>query len=636
PTPCGSCASCRGIAAGSSLDVQEIDGASNRGVDDVRELRENIKYLPSRGLRKVYIIDEVHMLTKEAFNALLKTLEEPPAHVTFVFATTEADKVPPTVLSRCQRFDFRRLPARLIIERLRAIAASEGVTITEGSLYLLAREAVGSLRDAQGLLDQLAAFCGQEIDEAQLLEVLGVLDRRCLLDVTEAVLAHDAPRVLTLVDQVHGQGHDMKRFWEELLEQFRNLLVVRLFPDTPALLDLPEDEIETLRAQAARATPEELQTLFQVLFRAGEDVTRAGNPRWVLEMALARMALLRPILNIEELLDRLEALEARLKGTEEEAPSNQLGLFAPPLGQPEKPPPVPVQRMRPIEVEPDTTERLAPQPSMPRPTAPVTPPPPTTRTAPPPRAPGTPGMESVPSGSPPPGALPVAQSPAARPTGAIREAPGAEGDADPPPPRGREGLAEAGSRPDETTWLAPVSPEPDEPVWQPEITGPELLAVLDEEELNEVGVVPVPPAAAPTPAPEEGWAGFLAFLHQKHAHLAAFLEHGTVQEAGEDVIRVSFERGFYYDRITERTTRALLQQLTREFFGRPVRLECVSATEERPTRAQPPAAREGRERQLRREAMEHPVVAEALRIFGGEITEVRIEAGALDTGGRDE
>ncbi|MBI2371934.1 MAG: DNA polymerase III subunit gamma/tau, partial [Deltaproteobacteria bacterium] len=143
PTPCGACASCRGIAAGSSLDVQEIDGASNRGVDDVRELRENIKYLPSRGLRKVYIIDEVHMLTKEAFNALLKTLEEPPAHVTFVFATTEADKVPPTVLSRCQRFDFRRLPARLIIERLRAIAASEGVTITEGSLYLLARAAAG-------------------------------------------------------------------------------------------------------------------------------------------------------------------------------------------------------------------------------------------------------------------------------------------------------------------------------------------------------------------------------------------------------------------------------------------------------------------------------------------------------------
>ena len=215
PTPCNECESCREITESSSLDVLEIDGASNRGINEIRELRENIRYLPSKSPYKIYIIDEVHMLTGEAFNALLKTLEEPPAHVIFIFATTESHRIPITILSRCQLFEFRRLAGGAIVEHLQYIAQEEGIEISDVSLRLLAREAEGSMRDGQSLLEQMIAFSGKKIKDEDLLEVLGVIDRQALLDAAAAIVDGDGVRCLEIIERLYLHGHDLRRFCQE-------------------------------------------------------------------------------------------------------------------------------------------------------------------------------------------------------------------------------------------------------------------------------------------------------------------------------------------------------------------------------------------------------------------------------------
>ena len=196
PTPCNECESCEEITGSASLDVLEIDGASNRGINEIRELRENVKYAPARSPHKIFIIDEVHMLTPEAFNALLKTLEEPPAHVIFIFATTEPNRIPITILSRCQRFNFRRIASKEIIQRLEEIVEKEGIRISKNSIQLLTREAEGSMRDAQSLLDQAISFAGNEVRDEDVAEVLGVIDRRLLYDISLAIANHDSQRCL--------------------------------------------------------------------------------------------------------------------------------------------------------------------------------------------------------------------------------------------------------------------------------------------------------------------------------------------------------------------------------------------------------------------------------------------------------
>ncbi len=211
-----------------SVDVIEIDGASNRGIDNIRELRETVRYRPAKGRYKVYIIDEVHMLTTEAFNALLKTLEEPPPHVIFIFATTEPHKIPATILSRCQRFDFRRLSLQQIVEHLKRITSQEGADFSEGILYAIAREADGSMRDAQSLLEQLLAFSGDELPEAEILDILGVIDRQSVLRTGEAILSGNAQACLDLAADVYRRGIDSRRFCQHLCDHFRNLLFVAI------------------------------------------------------------------------------------------------------------------------------------------------------------------------------------------------------------------------------------------------------------------------------------------------------------------------------------------------------------------------------------------------------------------------
>ena len=248
PHPDNTCQLCQEITNGSSLDVLEIDGASNRGIDEVRDLREKIKYLPTQGKYKVYIIDEVHMLTKEAFNALLKTLEEPPAHAVFILATTEPHKVPVTILSRCQRYDFRRIPTGVIQAHLAKLAEQEGWHIDPEGLALVARAAEGGLRDAQGFLDQVVTFGGDGVSVPEIARILGVTDRGALLGALTAIIDRHGPDLLSLIEALYNQGQDLGRFYQDLILYARHLLVAGLHPEARHLAAVADTEWDALTA----------------------------------------------------------------------------------------------------------------------------------------------------------------------------------------------------------------------------------------------------------------------------------------------------------------------------------------------------------------------------------------------------
>ncbi|MEK6608436.1 MAG: DNA polymerase III subunit gamma/tau [Myxococcota bacterium] len=332
PEPCGKCVSCEEIRAGTAVDVIEIDGASHTGVDDVRELCESVRYMPARGRRKIYIIDEVHMFSPSAFNALLKTLEEPPPHVVFVFATTEPHKLPATILSRCQRFDFRRLTDARLREHLRAIVLREGLRVDDGGLSLIARASEGGVRDALSLLDQVVAYAGGEaVTEAQVAEVLGVADRRSLLALADAVLGRDAGRALGVLEEVFRAGHDLGRFAAAFLSHLRDLAVAASVDDPGPLLDMSDGERRDVLAQASRTERARALSLFERFARATEEVLRAQSPKVVLEVALLDLLDAEPLLPLGDLLDRLESLEGRLAGA---AASGAPGAATPSLPRP--------------------------------------------------------------------------------------------------------------------------------------------------------------------------------------------------------------------------------------------------------------------------------------------------------------
>ena len=308
--PCNVCSACLEITEGNSVDVFEIDGASNTGVDDIRELRENIKYLPSRSRYKIFIIDEVHMLTNNAFNALLKTLEEPPSHVKFIFATTEPHKVPITILSRCQRFDFKRIALPRIVARLRYIVDQEGVSISDESLAVVARKGDGSMRDALSTLDQVLAFCGESVADSDVAALLGVVDRRLIMEASQAVFAGEVRGVLEIVSRVDSFGYSMRQFCQELIDQFRGIAIIQAVGDGTGLLELSEAELAELSALAKGQSAGELQRHLTLLLKAETEMAHASFPRLVLEMALMKMATLRPAVPVQELLKRLAALES--------------------------------------------------------------------------------------------------------------------------------------------------------------------------------------------------------------------------------------------------------------------------------------------------------------------------------------
>ena len=312
PKPCGTCATCREIAQGASMDIVEIDGASNRGIDEIRDLRETLRYLPSRGRYKVYIIDEVHMLTKEAFNALLKTLEEPPPHVVFIFATTELDKIPYTIVSRCQRFEFKRVSLAGIVSQLEHIVQSEGVTISRTSLMRVAKAAEGSMRDAQSLLDQVVAYAGLEVDDEEVSHLLGSVGSETLAQCLRALLRQDVETALRMVDALLDQGHEAMSMIRALQEGLRHLIVLKTTKKPEDLIPLSEGDLDVLRPVAELGSVETLYGHVQVLLQAEQSLRGASHPFLVLEMALVRMSRIGNIQSLETILETLQHLEQGL------------------------------------------------------------------------------------------------------------------------------------------------------------------------------------------------------------------------------------------------------------------------------------------------------------------------------------
>lgn len=341
-TPCGVCPSCEEITASRGIDVFEIDGASNTGVDDIRELRENIRYLPSNSRYKLFIIDEVHMLSINAFNALLKTLEEPPDHAKFIFATTEPHKIPITILSRCQRFDFRKISLGKVAARLREIAEAEKISISDAGLAMIARAGGGSMRDSLSTFDQVIAFCGEQVEDAHLQSLLGMVDQRLLINLTEALFDGDASRGLGILHRVDEQGHSFRQFCQQLIELVRSLLFISVVESEEGLLEHSESELQELKALAQRTDLDRLQRTLSLLMQTEAQIAHSNYPRLTLEMAVVKLASLPSGVEIGSMIHKLDLLEKRLSSGPPPVPQQQrveVPAAAPPPPPPQTPPP---------------------------------------------------------------------------------------------------------------------------------------------------------------------------------------------------------------------------------------------------------------------------------------------------------
>ena len=309
--PCNECEVCIEITNGRSMDVVEIDGASNRGVDEIRNLRESVRYAPARGKYKVYIIDEVHMLTKEAFNALLKTLEEPPPHVLFIFATTEVHKVPSTILSRCQRYDFRRITIEDIMSRLRFIAGEEKIAIDDDSLMIVAKKGDGSMRDAQSIFDQVVSYCGTSITAPQIISLLNVVDQEFFFRVSDCIKAHDAQTGLLLVEEIVRNGFDIKEFLAGLAEHFRNLLIART-TQSARLIEAPEVYRVRYTNAASLFDEQDILRLIKLTTDMESSIRYSSQPRFKLEVGIIQMTKMEQSVKIDALLQQMDELKKKL------------------------------------------------------------------------------------------------------------------------------------------------------------------------------------------------------------------------------------------------------------------------------------------------------------------------------------
>ena len=308
--PCNKCQFCEEVNIGRSLDVIEIDGASNNSVEDVRALRENVKYTPTSGKYKVYIIDEVHMLSDSAFNALLKTLEEPPKHVVFIFATTEPHQVPATVLSRCQRFDFRRIPIKDLIDSINTIAEKEKIEIEEEAGFILAHKADGSLRDILSLLDQVISYGGKKITADLVNQTLGLVDIPFLFEMEQAIRQKDSSKVLSLLEEFINAGGDLEEFVHGLIEHFRNLLIAKISPGRKEVFELSEEHIRKYEAQAKDLVVSDILRMIKISADLNSVLKRSNDPRTHVEVALVKLSRLDSSIRLEELLEGLISLKS--------------------------------------------------------------------------------------------------------------------------------------------------------------------------------------------------------------------------------------------------------------------------------------------------------------------------------------
>ncbi|MEI6090972.1 MAG: DNA polymerase III subunit gamma/tau [bacterium] len=305
--PCNECESCKSILSDRSMDVMEIDGASNNSVEDIRTLRENVKYPPSTGKYKIYIIDEVHMLSKQAFNALLKTLEEPPKHLIFIFATTESHKVLPTIISRCQRFDFRRMEIPDIVSQLKFVAEKESIIIDDESLYTIAKKSDGSMRDSQSIFDQAVAFCGKDIHYQTLAEVLNLIDEEFFFSITDAAKLKDSSKMLELTADVMKRGYDLQETLQGLLEHLRNIIAIKLCGDS-RLVESSEAFIARYIESAKKFEKMDLLRMMNLISQTEQQLRFSPQPRIRFELGLLQLSTLGSVIDIDELIKEVREL----------------------------------------------------------------------------------------------------------------------------------------------------------------------------------------------------------------------------------------------------------------------------------------------------------------------------------------
>ena len=532
-TPCGTCSNCLEIAQGTSVDVMEIDGASNTSVDDVREIRENVKFAAFRGKYRVYIIDEVHMLSNSAFNALLKTLEEPPPHVVFIFATTEIHKIPATILSRCQHYNFRRIPRTEIVERLRHVVNQDKIVIEERSLMALARASEGSMRDGLSLLDQAVAFGGKTIVHTDLEALLGAVPQELVRAMIQAITAQESAAALRVLAQLLDQGHDLRAYCAEVVEYLRNMLVVSVVTspqEWQGLIEASAEDLAQVAADARSFSPESLQELFTIFTQAEDSLRLSAHPRFVLETAAVRAT---------RLLRRADGKPAQV-------------------------------------MQPASTTR-PPQP--------------------PPVRMGQP-VSSARSAEPTPSSLPkLSQSPAPAPTAFMPSRGSAIGKTAPPP-----------------------RPSTNPPNIRPPGAAGEVKAAMPS----------VSPAAdAGGAAVMLNWEQVQEEVANASSRIAAFLERGRFVGVDGHVVTIGFGKQATGARgmIENPDNMAVLTSICERLSGQTVRLRIVELTESDPPGPTMAQLREAKEKEQRLvlfdQARAHPVVKEALEIFGAELAEVR-------------
>jgi DNA polymerase-3 subunit gamma/tau len=516
PTPCNECGRCLDITAGIDVDVQEIDGASNNSVEDVRRLQESLPYRPQRDRYKIVIVDEVHMLSTGAFNAFLKTLEEPPDHVKFIFATTESHKVPVTIRSRCQQYDFRLIPHRLIAGRIRAILEAEALSADDEAISVVAREAAGSMRDALTLLDQLVAISDDRITANTVATSLGIAAREALYDVARAVLEGDGRGVVRAIDGLADQSVDMQHFARQLLQLVRDLVVLKLDAGDPA--EWVPEEREVAEALIGDVDILELQRAFVATSVVMDEMAQSPDPKLMLEMGLVRVATRPPLQSVSELLGRLEALQSN------------------------------------------------------------------------------PGAAGGPSGSSRPRKPNPKPAPPVRPT----TKPKAETKVDPKP--------EVEATPETKSPSEPAPPGPDQPVMPAtkhsggfHTSSGEVLTPIRRAALQE-------------------WEELVGTLEQQQPALAAVLEHGIPKAVGPDRIVLSFKDGSFYGRQAEspESIEAITRVAEKQLGARPkieIRFDAQGEAATKTVAAVAAQRKEAEVEAKRKEALNHPVVRDAVDVF---------------------
>jgi DNA polymerase-3 subunit gamma/tau len=579
-TPCLQCSACKEITDGVDIDVQEIDGASYNGVDEVRRLQESLPYRPNRDRYKIFIVDEVHMLSNSAWNAFLKTLEEPPPHVKFIFATTEVHKVPVTILSRVQRFDFKLISTRLIVGRLRYVLEQEGLSADDAALAVIAREAAGSMRDAMSLLDQVIAWSTEALSEASVSAVLGVASRKILYDLVGELIAGKPAPILQIIDSLSNQGFDMTHVTRDLLAVLRDVAVVATAKGAEELVDLPEDERRAVE-KLAQHELDDLLRLHQGFSKGYDEVARSGQPRAALEMLLVRLARRPPLVPIEDLIERLIRLEKRLQsGGKPPAPASSSSGHG-------------------------SESNRGPNPATGRSSASATSAPSPSSAASTPQEPSAPSETPTTHRSLP--RTPVAAPPAATP----RPSPAAASTPVVPTP--------AASKPAAATPAQTVAPSAGVPQSQS-----------------------VPAAPISDLPPVERWRRILDRLATDDPKTAAFLAHAEVLEVNNQRIRLSYEKGSIASvAFQDPSTQPAVRQIAAELLGAGIELMLNEApgratpgdgaSKSGPDSAAPQSVfsvdkeqRERAEQAAIAEARNHPAVQEAIRVLGARLKNIEL------------